>query len=256
MPAHATAMTIDPTAVRAMDPRGLLIAAVLMVIASLATVRTMTGMAALFGFVVIWHMAVANPAGAIRTLRRVAPLAVVIILNALLVPGEALVSVAGHRVASRPGLRDGLFFSLRLGVMLMAVSGLLAGSRAEGLALGIHDLTRRVSRPLADRIAFFTFLSAGFAPLFIDEIQRVRMAQAFRGGNANRGLAHRAGAVRMWLIPVLMSAVRRSGQLALAVELRDTRTRLIPSMPGLKFRIGDLVWLMLAMGVIVFASMS
>jgi energy-coupling factor transporter transmembrane protein EcfT len=240
-----------------MDPRGLLIAAVLVVMASLATVRTMTGMLALFGFVVIWHMAVAKPAGAIRTLRRVAPLAVVIILiNALLVPGDALVSIAGHRVASWPGLRDGLFFSLRLGVMLMAVSGLLAGSRAEGLAHGIHDLTRRVSRPLADRIAFFTFLSAGFAPLFIDEIQRVRMAQAFRGGNPDRGLAQRAGAVRMWLIPVLMSAVRRSGQLALAVELRDTRTRLVPSMPGLKFRASDLVWLMLAVGVIVFASMS
>ena len=240
-----------------MDPRALLLAALFVVIASLVTVRTMAGMSALLVFVVIWHLAVASPASAVHALVRVVPLAIVIIvINAVLVPGEALVSIAGHRVVSRTGLRDGLFFSLRLGVMLMAVSGLLAGSRAEGLALAIHDLVRRVSRRLADRIAFFTFLSAGFVPLFIDEIQRVRTAQAFRGGNLDRGLAYRAGSVRMWLIPVLMSAVRRSGQLALTVELRDTRTRLIASMPPLKMRAVDLVWLTLVVGVIVFASIS
>jgi energy-coupling factor transporter transmembrane protein EcfT len=148
-----------------------------------------------------------------------------------------------------------VFFALRLGAMLMAVSLLVSALSAEALAQGVHDLVRRASRRLADRFAFFAFLSAGFVPLFADEIRRVRTAQAFRGGRFEGGFGRRATTVRMWLVPVLMSAVRRSGQLALAVELRDIRARLIPSMPPLRMRAADIAQMVIVVAVVVAASL-
>ncbi|HEX6791175.1 MAG TPA: energy-coupling factor transporter transmembrane component T [Candidatus Krumholzibacteria bacterium] len=251
MPAAATA------SFRATDPRVLLVSSLLIVVASMTTVRTIPGMLGLFLFVAAWYAVTAGAAATVRAVRRLLPFALVIlIINIVLVPGPALVSIAGHRVVSAPGLHDGILFALRLGVMLMAVSVLVAGAGAEALAQGIHDLLRRVSRSLADRVAFFTFVSAAFVPLFIDEIARVQTAQAFRGGAVERGLFRRAAAVRTWLIPVLMSAVRRSGQVALAVELRDVRSRLIPSLPPLHLRAVDVAWLALAVTAVVLASLA
>jgi energy-coupling factor transport system permease protein len=96
----------------------------------------------------------------------------------------------------------------------------------------------------------------GFVPLFVDEIQRVRVAQSFRGGNLRGGMLQRAGSLRMWLVPVLMSAVRRSGELALAVELRDTRHRLVDSIPAPRARAIDIAWLVLVIAAVVVVSMD
>ena len=254
MRTHVTVMpALTPT--RHVDPRVLLLSVLVIVIASMTTVRSISGMLGLCAFVTTWHIAAVQWTPTLRALRRLLPFALlIIVLNSVLVPGDALVSVAGRRVVSVPGLHDGVFFALRLGAMLMAMSLLVSASHAEALAHGIHDLLRRVSRPLADRVAFFTFLSTGFVPLFVDEIRRVQTAQAFRSGDTHRGLMQRAASVRLWLIPVLMSAVRRSGQLALAVELRDIRSRLIPSLPALGVRATDVAWFVAALAVIVVAS--
>jgi len=179
---------------------------------------------------------------------------VIVVLNALLVPGQPLATVGGVRVGSVTGMWDGIFFALRLGVMLMAISLLVSAAGAETLARGVHDLIRPVSSRAAARVAFFTFMSMGFVPMFAEEIQRVRTAQSFRAGGLKGGMLRRAGSMRTWLIPVLMSAVRRSGQLALAVELRDIRSRLIPSMPVPRTRATDMAWLVAAIVVTVAVS--
>src|SRR4029450_5685815 len=135
-------------------------------------------------FVMIWYaVAARRPASLAAVVRRILPFAaVIVVLNAVLVPGDALFSVAGRRIASVQGAHDGFFFAARLAVMLMSVALLLAATDAESLARGIHDLLRRLSPSMASRVAFFTFLSMGFVPLFVDEIRRVRIAQSFRGG--------------------------------------------------------------------------
>lgn len=247
-----------PVRPRSADPRTLLVSVLLVIVASVATVRTLPAMLYLFFFVVLWFAATARRAGAVfGVLRRILPFAaLIIVLNALLVPGESLFAIAGRRIGSIEGARDGFYFALRLGVMLMSMSLLLAGTNPESLARGIHDLLRRVSPSLADRVAFFTFLSMGFVPLFADEIRRVRVAQSFRGGDLKGGMLHRAGSLRMWLVPVLMSAVRRSGELALAVELRDIRPRLVASIPAPRMRAIDVVWLALVVAVVVIVSLD
>jgi energy-coupling factor transport system permease protein len=257
MPSDANVMPAASSS-RPADPRALLVAVCLVVVASVATVRTLPAMLALFVFAAVWHAVAGNrPGVTLKVIRRILPFAaVIIVLNAVLVPGTSLLAVAGHRVASVEGAHDGFFFALRLGVMLMSVSLLLTATDPESLARGVHDLVRHVSAPLAGRIAFFTFLSMGFVPLFVDEIQRVRVAQSFRGGDLKGGMLRRAGSVRMWLVPVLMSAVRRSGQMALAVELREIRPRLIPALPAPRMRAADILGLMLVAAVVVAASLA
>src|SRR5712675_3265635 len=202
MPSDANVMPASAR-LRPVDPRTLLASVLLVVVASVATVRTLPAMLELFVFVCLWHAASARHAASVfGVLRRVLPFAAVIfVLNTVLVPGEALFRVAGHRVASVEGAHDGLFSALRLGVMLMSVALLLGATDPESLARGVHDLLRRVSPGLANRVAFFTFLSMGFVPMFVDEIARVRIAQSFRGGDFKGGMLHRAGSLRMWLVP-------------------------------------------------------
>lgn len=255
MQSHANVM--PQVELKPADPRALLVSVVLVVAASITTVKTLPAMLGLLVFVVLWYAAAARrPASLFAVVRRIVPFAaMIIVLNALLVPGDALFHVAGRRIGSVQGAHDGLFFAARLGVMLLSVSLLLAATDAERLARGVHDLLRRVSPALASRVAFFMFLSIGFVPLFADEIQRVRVAQSFRGGELKGSMLRRAGALRMWLVPVLMSAVRRSGELALAVELRDIRHRLVASIPPPRMRVVDLVWLLLVVAAVVLASM-
>ncbi|HET6347897.1 MAG TPA: energy-coupling factor transporter transmembrane component T, partial [Candidatus Krumholzibacteria bacterium] len=134
------------------------------------------------------------------------------------------------------------------------VSALVCAAPPESLACGVHSMMRRVAPRLADRVAFFVFLSMGFVPLFTDEIHRVRVAQSFRGGDMKGSMLRRAGSVRTWLVPVLMSAVRRSHELALAVELRHIRDRLVPSLPAPRMRASDVVHLVAVTAAVVAAS--
>jgi energy-coupling factor transporter transmembrane protein EcfT len=228
----------------------------LVVIASLTTIRDPRAMLATLAFVCAWHLAVAErPRATARTLARLLPFAIVIVvLNAVLVPGEALLSVAGRRVVSREGLSDGVFFALRLAVMLMAVSSFLAASAPESMARGAYDVLRRFSRRAASRVALFVFLSMGFVPLLSDELGRIRVAQSFRGGAFSGGLLRRAEIARSWLVPLLVSAIHRSGELAKSVELRGIRERLIHTIEPPRLHVADVVWVAAAVAVVALAS--
>jgi energy-coupling factor transporter transmembrane protein EcfT len=244
----------DATSLRPRDPRGAFFVTALIVAASLTTIREILPMAATLAFVCAWHLVTTGRFGATaRSLARVVPFALVIVaLNAVLVPGEALVSVAGRRIASREGLEDGAFFAFRLAVMLMAVSAFLASAAPESMARGAYDVLRRISQRAANRAALFVFLSMA-SPLVADEFQLIRMAQAFRGASSG-GVRRRAETARAWLVPLLVSAVHRSGQLAMAVEMRDIRERLVRTIEAPKFRAADAILAVAAGAVVVAAS--
>lgn len=221
-----------PPAIRPRDPRAVFLAVAALVAASLVSVRDAVAMLGLLGFVCAWHVVAAGElAATAASLRRLAPFATaVVLLNAVFGPGYALVSLGDVRLVADRGLANGVYFALRLSVMLMSASLLLAAVTPEALARGLHDVVRRVSRRAAEHVALFVFLAMGFVPMVADEFQRIRSAQALRGGDLGGGaradLRRRADAARAALVPLLVSAVQRSGQLAMAVELRDVRRRL------------------------------
>ena len=242
---------------RPRDPRVAFFAAALVVIASLSTIRDTPSMAAMLAFVCAWHFVSTGRLGATaRSLARIIPFAlVIVVLNAVLVPGETLVAVAGRRVASCEGFEDGVYFAFRLAVLLMAVSAFLATAAPESMARGAYDVLRRFSHDVASRVALFVFLAMGFVPLVADEFRRVRVAQSFRGGDFSGGVWHRAETVRAWLVPLLVSAVHRSGQLAMAVEMRHIRERLVCTIEAPKFRPADAVLALATSAAVVVASM-
>jgi energy-coupling factor transport system permease protein len=238
------------------DPRAIMLAVCALVAASLVSVERAVAMLGLLGFVCAWHVVVTGAVSETAArLRRVWPFAlVVVVLNAVFGPGAPIVSLGNVRIAADQGLANGVFFALRLAVMLMSVSLLLAAVPPEGLARGLFELVRPLSRRAAERVALFVFLAMGFVPLFADEFQRIRLAQSFRGGDLSGGLWRRADAARATLIPLLVSAVHRSGELALAVELRDVRHRLPRSIEPSRLRPADVALLVSTASAIAVAS--
>jgi energy-coupling factor transporter transmembrane protein EcfT len=231
-----------------------------LVVASLVCVREAGAMLGLLGFVCAWHVVASGGLNATATsLRRVTPFAImVVLLNAVFGPGEAIVSLGPVRLVADRGLTNGVFFALRLAVMLMSASLLLCATSPETLARGLYDAVRIFSRAAGERVALFVFLAMGFVPLIADEFHRIRRAQSFRGGDISMelsgGLRRRAEAARASLIPLLVSAVHRSGQLAMAVELRDVLHRLPRTIETPRFAPVDAALVLSTVAAIVAAS--
>jgi energy-coupling factor transporter transmembrane protein EcfT len=241
---------------RPRDPRVAFGVLLVVVVASVATIFRPESMAAVGVFVCAWHAwTTGRPRATARSLLRVLPFALlIIVLNAVLVPGDALLTVAGRRVISREGLEDGIFFALRLVVMLMAVAAFLGTASPESMARAAHDVVRRVSSRAASQVALFVFMSMGFVPLVAEEFHRIRVAQSFRGGDFSGGIRRRAETARAWLVPLLVSTIHRSGQLAMAVELRDIRSRLPHTIEAPRVAVADAALAVGAVAVIVLAS--
>lgn len=257
-PGYSSGMALSSAArrFRPGDPRVAFLASALVVAASLTTVHEPRALLALLVFVCGWHLVLAGrPGVTARSLARVLPFAmVIVVLNAVLVPGEALVSVAGRRVVSREGVADGVFFALRLAVMLMAVSAFLATAAPESMARGVYDVLRRFSRRAASQVALFVFMSMGFVPLVADEFHRIRVAQSFRGGDFSGSVWRRAETARAWMVPLLVSAIHRSGELAKTVELRGIRERLAHTIEAPRLGFADVLLAAATVAVVVLAS--
>jgi len=248
--------THDARRLRPRDPRVAFVAATVLVAASLVTIHDSRAMLGALVFACVWHLVATGSAGATaKSLARVLPFAIVIVvLNAVLAPGSALVALAGRRVVSREGLEDGVFFALRLGVMLMAVAAFLATSSPESMARGAYDVLRRFSRRIASQVALFVFLSMGFVPLIGDEFDRIRVAQAFRGGDFSGSLWRRAETARAWMVPLLVSAIHRSGELAKTVEVRGIRDRLVHTIEAPRAGLADVLLLLATVAMAVVTA--
>jgi len=199
----------------------LLVAAALLAPRSIAAMGTVAALAALF-------CAAAGGAGVLLPVaRRVVPLFVlVVVLNGAVAPGAAAVTVAGREILSREGLLAGVFFGLRLVAMVLALAALVAAAPPEAIARALHRFLRPFSARLAEAVAFHGFIASSFVPLFAREFERVRLAQSFRGADLGGGPLRRARAARALVVPLVLSAIRRSEQLALVVELRGLRARI------------------------------
>ena len=79
-------------------------------------------------------------------------------------------------------------------------------------------------------------------------------ACSLRAGAFAGGFWRRAEVARAWLVPLLVSAIHRSGELAKTVELRDIRERLAHTMDPPRLRASDVVLVGCAVAVVVLAS--
>jgi energy-coupling factor transport system permease protein len=171
----------------------------------------------------------------------------VLVLNILFAGGDE------HRLVSHRGVRAGVLSGARILIVYYAAVAFTLVTSQDELARGLAALVGPFSESAAKRIALFGFLSFRFFGVFSDEIRRIAIVQRFRGGGTGGGLLGRLRGVPSILIPLMISAIRRSSQLAMAVELRDLKQAigglLVLEKPG----IGDYVWTAATAGVLVAA---
>jgi energy-coupling factor transporter transmembrane protein EcfT len=191
-----------------------------------------------------------------RHVLRLAPIVVaIVVLNGVFLPGDPIVAVGGKTLLSRPGTVSGAFFSLRLLVLYFAMAGFVAATPPLEFASALYSAIRPVSTRLANRVAFNGFLVLSFVPFFSEQFERIRLAQSFRGADFTGGLFKRARAVRALVVPLVLSAVHRSGQLAAVIELRGLRDRVPTALPATKPGMADAVFVT-ATAVVLFVVVA
>jgi len=198
------------------------------VAAAMVAISGLAAAAAVLAYVLALHAAAGRPARELLAhARRLVPIvAIIVLLNGVLAPGASAVSLGGRTLLTREGISAGAFFSVRLCVLYLATVVLVATTPPEEFAAALFAFLRPLSRRGAARAAFYGFVSMSFVPLFADELERVRLAQSFRGATLSGGLVERVRGARLLVIPLVVSAIRRSEQLAMVTELRGLEERL------------------------------
>ena len=156
------------------------------------------------------------------------------ILNLFFAAGETVLIGLGPIRITYEGLRTAVFYSLRLMFLVMGTSLLTLTTSPIQLTDGIE----RILRPLqvihfpAHELAMMMTIALRFIPMLLEETDKIMKAQMARGADFESGnLIARAKAMVPLLVPLFVSAFRRAGDLAMAMESRcyhggENRTRL------------------------------
>ncbi len=123
------------------------------------------------------------------------------------------------------GLRFGLIFAWRIGLMVSAATLLTATTSPVDLGDGVEKLGKPLARigvPIHE-LAMISVIALRFVPTLLDEARRIIKAQIGRGATFEGGPVARAKSAVPVLIPLFASAFRRADDLALAMDARCYR---------------------------------
>jgi energy-coupling factor transport system permease protein len=127
-----------------------------------------------------------------------------------------------------------LFYSLRLAFLVVGTSLLTLTTSPVALSDAIEKLLtplKKIHFP-AHELAMMMTIALRFIPTLLEETDKIMKAQMARGADFESGnLISRAKAMVPLLVPLFVSAFRRAGDLAMAMESRcyhggEGRTRL------------------------------
>lgn len=156
------------------------------------------------------------------------------ILNLFFLQGETPLLDLGFAVITKEALLSAVHFSLRLVLLVMASSLLTLTTPPIVLTDGMERLLSplRVIHFPAHEMAMMMSIALRFIPTLLEEADKIMKAQTARGADFESGnLIQRAKAMVPLLVPLFVSAFRRAGDLAMAMEARcyhggEGRTRL------------------------------
>ena len=135
---------------------------------------------------------------------------------------------------TQDGLSRAMHYSLRLVFLVIGTSLLTLTTSPIALSDGIELLLsplKRIHFP-AHELAMMMSIALRFIPTLLEEADKIMKAQMARGADFESGnLIARAKAMVPLLVPLFVSAFRRAGDLAMAMEARcyhggENRTRL------------------------------
>ena len=182
-----------------------------------------------------------------------------VILNMLMTKGEVWVRFWIFTI-TKEGVYQALFIGLRLILLIIGSSLMTLTTTPIELTDGIERLLRPLKKihvPVHD-IAMMMSIALRFIPILLEETDKIMKAQMARGADFESGrLIQRAKAMIPILVPLFLSAFRRAGELATAMEARcyrgDTgRTR----MKELKYQRRDIIAYLILLAFAVILIMT
>ena len=221
--------------VHRLDPRMKIILTILMIVA-VFMVHSLVGYAIVLGFVYLTARMANVPFKML--LRGLKPLRLILILtfvlNLFFNSGETVLFHWSFITLTAEGLSTAVHYTLRLGFLVLGTSLLTLTTSPVTLADGIELLLspfKRFHFP-AHELAMMMTIALRFIPTLLEEADKIMKAQMARGADFESGnLMARAKAMIPLLVPLFVSAFRRAGDLAMAMEARcyhggENRTRL------------------------------
>ena len=155
--------------------------------------------------------------------------------NIFLTDGTPIFTL-GPLKATREGLNLALFMGIRLIYLVIGSSILTLTTTPNQLTAGLEKglgFLKKLGIPVHE-IAMMMSIALRFIPILTEETDKIMKAQMARGADFESGnIIKKAKAMIPLLVPLFISAFRRAGDLAMAMEARcyhggDGRTRLHP----------------------------
>lgn len=158
-----------------------------------------------------------------------------VIINLFLTPGTELVSFWKFTITYE-GIGVALTMLFRLTMLIMGSSIVTLtttpNNLTDGLEKGLGFL--KIFRVPVGDVAMMMSIALRFIPILMEETDRIMKAQLARGADFESGnIVKKAKALVPVLVPLFVSAFRRAGDLAMAMEARcyrggDGRTKMKP----------------------------
>lgn len=221
--------------VHRLDPRAKLLLTILFIVC-VFMVHTLWGYIPITLFLVITTLVAKIPPNML--FKGLKPLRLILILTFLLnlfltQTGNTIFQLAFVRITD-DGLNRSLHYSLRLMFLVLGTSLLTYTTSPVALSDGIELLLsplRKLHFPVHE-LAMMMTIALRFIPTLMEETDKIMKAQMARGADFETGnLLARAKAMVPLLVPLFVSAFRRAGDLAMAMEARcyhggENRTRI------------------------------
>ncbi len=157
------------------------------------------------------------------------------VFNILWSPGIPIFEWRFIRITEQ-GIRTGIFMTMRLIYLILGSSLLTLTTTPNQLTDAIESLMSplKVLKVPVHDFAMMMSLALRFIPILMEEANRIISAQSARGADFEEGnIVTRLRRMISILVPLLVSATKRSDDLAVAMEARcyrggDTRTKMKP----------------------------
>ena len=221
--------------VHRLDPRTKILLTIAMIVA-VFLVKSMVGYALILGFMYLVSKLSNIPfkmlVKGVKPLRFI--LILTFILNLFFNTGSTMLVELGFIKISYEGLSTAVHYSLRLVFLVLGTSLMTLTTSPIALSDGIEMLLSplKVIKFPAHELAMMMSIALRFIPTLMEEADKIMKAQMARGADVESGnLLARAKAMVPLLVPLFVSAFRRAGDLAMAMESRcyhggENRTRL------------------------------
>lgn len=137
-------------------------------------------------------------------------------------PGKAVAEMGPVSITDA-GIRYAVFMALRLFLLVIGSSLMTLTTTPNQLAAAFENVLKPLERfkvPVQD-IAVMMSIALRFIPILLEELDKIMKAQMARGADFESGnLFQRAKSMIPIIVPLFISAIRRSEELALAMEVR------------------------------------